>query len=81
MSDQKEVIALELDYKGKECYEINFDMRLKIKEIEIGQILKMVTDNPQSNEKIIQWCSINHQELFLSNFENGLFTYYIKRKS
>ena len=79
MSGKKEMLAMTLDYTGKECYEINFSLRVKIKKIIVGEILKLVTDNPESKEKIHKWCSINNQELFLSDIDNGLYVYYIKR--
>lgn len=81
MSEPKEKIALEIDYTGKMCFEINFDLRIRIKDIKIGEILKFCTDNPEIDSQISKWCNLNNHELFFSNFENGLYVYYIKRNN
>ena len=81
MTGEKAVIAKELDYMGWGCYQINLSLRVEIKTIRLGEILKFVTDNPKVNEKIFKWCQTNKQELFLSDFKNGKYYYYIKRLS
>jgi len=78
-SSGKEKIAIELTFKGKECYEIRFALKEKIKTIEIGTIIKMSTDNPLSVKNIPKWCRKNQQELFLTDNKNGLNIFYIKR--
>ncbi|RLI69740.1 hypothetical protein DRO91_03625 [Candidatus Heimdallarchaeota archaeon] len=81
MTGEKAVIAKELDCMGWECYQINLSLRIEVKTIHPGEILKFVTDNPKADEKIFKWCQTNKQELFLSDFKNGKYYYYIKRLS
>ena len=78
-SSQK--IALVLDKKGIKCSSIRLDLRIKINEIEIGEIIKLVTDEPDSLKSIPKWCEINEQDLFLSDTRGNEFIFYIRRKS
>jgi len=79
MTNEKAVIAKEFDFTGWECYQINLTLKVEIKKIPLGSILKFITDAPKANEKIYKWCRNNQQELFLSDFKNGKYHYYIKR--
>ena len=77
----KEKIACKLDRTGEECFVIRLDLMKKIKEIEIGEIIQLITDNEKSVQSVPKWCKKNNQQLFLSDTKNGSFIYYIKRKS
>ena len=77
----KEKIACKLDRTGEECFVIRIDLMKKIKEIKIGEILQLITDNEKSIQSVPKWCRINNQQLFLSDKKNGSFIYYIKRIS
>jgi len=77
----KEKIACKLDHTGEECFVIRLDLMKKIKEIEIGEIIQLITDNKKSVQSVPKWCRNNNQQLFLSDTKNESFIYYIKRKS
>jgi len=77
----KEKLACTLKMIGEECFFIRIALMQKIKEIEIDEILQLVTDNPKSQQSVPKWCRINKQQLFLSDTESSIFVYYIKRKS
>ncbi|MHA1244843.1 MAG: sulfurtransferase TusA family protein [Candidatus Heimdallarchaeota archaeon] len=77
----KEKIACILDRTGEECFVIRIDLMKKIKEIEIGEIIQLITDNKKSVQSVPKWCRNNNQQLFLSDTKNESFIYYIKRKS
>ena len=77
----KEKVARKLEFIGEECHSIRISLMTGIKEIAIGEILQLVTDNPKSQKSIYKWCRDNNQQLFLSDTKDGLFIYYIKRQS
>ena len=80
-SFQNERIVLQLDMTGKECFQIRLELRVQINKIAIGEIISVVTDNPQSPKSMPKWCKINNQELFLSDIQNGKYIFFIKRIS
>lgn len=75
----KPKITMQVDFKGMECSEMNFELRLSIKKIEIGDIIEVLTDNEEAEMKMPKWCLKNNQELFFSYTKNGLYYFYIKR--
>ena len=79
-SDSPEVIGKILDMTNKECPEVLLELKLSIKEIKVGEILKLITNRPKSQKNIPKWCLDNNQELFLTDTENGMYIFYIKRK-
>ena len=80
-SETNEKIVLRLDMTGKECYQIRLELRVQIKTIAIGEIINVITDNPQSQKSMPKWCKINNQELFLSDIQDGKYFFFIKRIS
>ena len=78
-SDQNEQIVKRLDMTGKQCYQIRLELRVQIREVEIGDIIQVTTDNPQSSKSMQKWCLTNNQELFLSEINNDKYVYFIKR--
>ena len=79
MSEKKEKIALRLDMTGKQCYQIRLELRVQISTVEIGEIIQVITDNPNSPKTLPKWCALNDQELFLSDTQNGKNIFFIKR--
>ena len=80
-SEMNENIAIQLDMTGKECFQIRLELRVQIKALAIGEIIKVTTDNPLSPKSMPKWCKINNQELFLSDIQNGNYIFFIKRIS
>lgn len=80
-SNMDEKIVLQLDLTGKECYQVRLELRVQINAIAIGEIIKVITDNSQSQQSLPKWCKINNQELFLSDIQNGKYLFFIKRIS
>lgn len=78
--NSSEKIALVLSKKGYECASIRLDLRININEINIGEILKLVSDDPETILSIPKWCEINEQELFLSDIKDDEYVFYIRRK-
>ena len=79
MSDDREEIVLRLDMTGKQCYQIRLELRVQISNVEIGDIIQVVTDNPNSPKTLPKWCALNDQELFLSDTRDGKNIFFIRR--
>ena len=79
MSEEKERIALRLDLTGKQCYQIRLELRVQISTVEVGDIIQVITDNPNSPKTLPKWCALNDQELFLSDTRNGQNIFFIRR--
>lgn len=50
-----------------------------IKDLEIGQVLKMIATDPGSPPDMEAWTRQTGNELLLSTQEEGKFVFYIKR--
>ncbi|MFQ5856405.1 MAG: sulfurtransferase TusA family protein [Anaerolineae bacterium] len=50
-----------------------------IKEIEVGQVLKMIATDPGAPADMEAWSRQTGNELLTSEQENGNFTFYIRR--
>ncbi|NHJ46818.1 MAG: sulfurtransferase TusA family protein [Asgard group archaeon] len=72
-------IALRINYIGRECYEVNLELKEKIKSMKIGEIAEIKIDSDEASTKMLQWCRQNQQELFFSHSEDGIYYFYIKR--
>ena len=75
-----EKISVVLEFIGKECFEIRLALMKTMKDIQIGDIVKVMTDNPRSRINLPKWCRMNSHELFLSDTSGVINIYFIKRK-
>ena len=50
-----------------------------IKEIEVGQVLKMIATDPGAPADMEAWARQTGHELLASETEDGTFTFYIRR--
>lgn len=50
-----------------------------IKEVEVGQVLKMIATDPGAPADIEAWARQTGHELLASDQENGEFTFFIRR--
>ncbi len=67
------------DVTGTFCPVPIVEMSGKIKEMEVGQILELIADDPGSLEDIPAWCNSTGHE-FLGYFEeDGEFHFFIKK--
>jgi tRNA 2-thiouridine synthesizing protein A len=69
----------ELDCKGLMCPMPIVELSKKIKKLNIGDILDLVSDDVGSKEDIPAWCRRTGNELMGLTEENGVFTYRIKK--
>ena len=70
---------LELDAKGLMCPEPVMMLHGKVKEMDAGQVLKILATDPSTTRDIAKFCSFLGYELLESAEVDGVFEYYIKK--
>lgn len=70
-----------VDYKGLFCPMPIVKVSRAIKEIEVGQVLEMLADDPGSKADMQVWAKQTGHELVSMSEEGGLFKFYVRRKS
>ncbi len=80
MSEDKEKFDDILDCVGLYCPVPIFETRKKMDVLEKGQILKMMADDPGSKPDMESWAKSTGNELLKVEEEDGVFTFYIKKK-
>lgn len=78
-TESSEVIGKILDMTDKECPKVLYELNASIKKIEVGEIVKLITNRPKSLKNIPKWCLTNNHELFLTDTSNGKYLFYIKK--
>jgi TusA-related sulfurtransferase len=80
MSDNNEKFDDVLDCVGLYCPVPIFETRKKMDILEKGQVLKMMADDPGSKPDMESWAKSTGNELLKVDEEDGIFTFYIKKK-
>jgi tRNA 2-thiouridine synthesizing protein A len=70
-----------VDYKGLFCPMPIVKVSRAIKEIEVGQVLEMLADDPGSKADMQAWAKSTGHELVGMVEESGMFKFYVRRKS
>lgn len=70
-----------VDYKGLYCPMPIVKISKDIKEIEGGQVLEMLADDPGSKADMQAWAKQTGHELLEMKEEEGVFKFYVRRKS
>lgn len=70
-----------VDYKGLFCPMPIVKISKDIKEIEAGQVLEMLADDPGSKADMQAWANQTGHELLEMKEEGGVFKFYVRRKS
>lgn len=70
-----------VDYKGLFCPMPIVKISRAIKEIEVGQVLEMLADDPGSKADMQAWTKQTGHEMVSMVEEGGLFKFYVRRKS
>jgi tRNA 2-thiouridine synthesizing protein A len=68
-----------LDCKGLMCPMPIVKLAKKMKELPVGKVLELISDDVGSKEDIPAWCKRTGNQLLDSKEEKGVFYYYIKR--
>lgn len=71
--------ALELDASGLFCPEPVMLLHNKIRDIEAGQLLRLVATDPSTSRDVPKFCHFLGHELLESIEKDGSFTYLIRK--
>lgn len=69
-----------VDYKGLFCPMPIVKVSKDIKEIEVGQVLEMLADDPGSKPDMQAWVKQTGHEMVDTREEGGVFKFYVRRK-
>jgi TusA-related sulfurtransferase len=70
-----------VDYKGLFCPMPIVKVSRAIKEIEIGQVLEMLADDPGSKADMQAWARSTGHEMVGMVEEGGVINFYVRRRS
>ena len=68
-----------LDCKGLMCPMPIVKLAKKMKELPVGKVLEMISDDIGSKEDVPAWCKRTNNQLVEMKEDKGVFYYYIKR--
>lgn len=68
-----------VDYKGLFCPMPIVKVSKDIKEIEVGQVLEMLADDPGSKPDMQAWVKQTGHEMVDTREEGGVFRFYVRR--
>ena len=69
-----------LDCKGLSCPMPILKLAKTMKKMDSGAVLEMVGTDPGSKEDIPKWCQKTGNEFIRMDDENGVNTFYIRKK-
>lgn len=70
-----------LDAKGLMCPMPIVKLAKKIKELQVGQVLELVADDPGAKEDVPAWTQRTGNEMVEMRQEGSVFYFYIRRKA
>jgi TusA-related sulfurtransferase len=68
-----------IDVKGLFCPEPVFRTKIEVERMGVGEVLKVVADDPEAEEDISRWVNRNGHELVNFTKENNELTFLIKK--
>ena len=68
-----------IDVKGLFCPEPVFRTKIEIERMGIGEVLKVMADDPEAEEDISRWVTRNGHELVKFTKENNELIFLIKK--
>lgn len=68
-----------IDVKGLFCPEPVFRTKIEIERMGIGEVLKVMADDPEAEEDISRWVTRNGHELVNFTKENNELIFLIKK--
>jgi tRNA 2-thiouridine synthesizing protein A len=69
-----------LDCKGLMCPMPIVKLAKKMKEMQVGKVVELISDDPGSKEDIPAWTQRTGNELLETKQEGKIFTFYVKKK-
>jgi tRNA 2-thiouridine synthesizing protein A len=70
---------LEMDTQGLMCPEPIMMLHGKVREMESGQVLRVLATDPATTRDIPQFCNFLNHELVAEDHSDKLYVYYIKK--
>ena len=77
--DSERVIAESLDMTGYFCPEPVIRVSEVISDVEVGEVLELLADDPSSEPDIKSWTKRTGHELISSEEKDGVFRFLIRR--
>lgn len=78
--DKIESVPLKsIDVRGLFCPEPVFRTKIEMEKISIGNSIKVISDDPQSEEDISRWAQRSGHDLISINKNNGDIEFVIKK--
>ncbi len=71
--------AKSIDVRGLYCPEPVFRTKMEVERLKIGDILKVVADDPESEEDISRWVNRNGHQLISLNKNDKDLEFVIKK--
>ncbi len=81
MAEQEPRIAATLDVTGYFCPEPIIQISGEIMNIDVGEILEMLTDDPSAGSDVIRWAKRTGHELVLTEESDGTTRFLVRRTS
>ena len=72
-------IDVELDATGLSCPMPIMKLSKSVKSMEVGQVIKMISSDPGSEEDVPKWVKRSKNELLESNNDAGSYIFVIKK--
>ncbi len=72
-------IDVELDATGLSCPMPIMKLSKSVKSMEVGQVIKMISSDPGSEEDVPKWVKRSKNELLESNKDSGSYIFVIKK--
>ena len=72
-------IDVELDATGLSCPMPIMKLSKSVKSMEVGQVIKMISSDPGSEEDVPKWVKRSKNELLESTAEAGSYIFVIKK--
>lgn len=61
-----EPVALTLDCTGQRCPRPIIEIGRRVREVEVGQLVELLADDPAAEPDVAAWCRMRGQELVSS---------------
>jgi len=71
--------AATFDGLGQACVDLLLAMARQVRALDLGAVLKVVTDDPAAREDLAAWCRMTGQDLAATVKGQGYASYYIRR--
>lgn len=68
-----------LDCRGMRCPRPIVEMAKRMRKMEPGQVLELLSDDPVAKKDVPNWCSTTGNEFLERRDEDDFFKFYVKK--